>query len=176
MNREDALQIGIITKTRGISGEVILEVKDSSVLNNIKESVHLEIDGLLVPFFIQSIHNISSTRARIIFDWVDSEEKAKKLCSNQAFIPTNTLKENDQEEPLAPSLLEGFRVIDHKKGDIGVVSQFIEQENNPLLIILHKRSEIIIPFQDDLIKEIDPTNKSILIDAPDGLIDLYLQQ
>lgn len=174
MNRTDALQVGIITKTRGISGEIILEVKDSYVLKNIKESVHLEIDGLLVPFFILSFQTISTTRARIIFDWVDNENKASKLVSSQVYIPTSDLKTEEQDETFSPSLLEGFEVVDQTKGSIGIVSQFIDQANNPLLIINSNRSEIIIPFQDDLIDNIDPDNKTIHINAPDGLIDLYL--
>ncbi len=174
MNIKDALQIGFIVKTRGVNGELVLEAKESSVLENIKESVHLEIDGLLVPFFISQIHNISSTRVRVTLDWIDSENKAVKLVSCPVFIPTDTIQKQHNTDTFSPMLLEGFKVIDQTHGDIGIVSQYIDQANNPLLIILKDRSEILIPFQPDLIQEIDTKNKTLYIDTPEGLIDLYL--
>ncbi len=174
MNRKDALQIGFIVKTRGVNGELVLEAKESSVLENIKESVHLEIDGLLVPFFITQIKNTSSTRVRITFDWIDSETKALKLVSCPVFIPTNSIKKQSDSDIFSPVLLESFKVIDKTHGEIGFVSQYIEQANNPLLIILKGRTEIIVPFQPDLIQEIDTENKTLYIDTPEGLIDLYL--
>lgn len=173
MNRENALEIGIIAKTRGVSGEVILELKDASVKQNIKESVHLEIDGLLVPFFILSQQSVSTNRLRIILDWVDTEDKAHKIVNCKAFIPSSVITDSLETE-LSPTLLEGFEAIDQEKGSIGHVSQFVENDKNPLLIIKHGRSDIIIPFQPDLIQEIDPEKKKIYINAPIGLIDIYL--
>ena len=176
MNRENALEIGIIVKTRGINGELILETKDSTIQENIKESMLIEIDGLLVPFFINQINNVSSNRVRIIFDWVDNENKANKLVNCPAFLETKQITSKGNNETLSPSLLEGFNVVDSIKGPIGSVLQFIEQENNPLLIIKYERNEILIPFQDQLIQKIDPKTKTIYIDAPEGLIDLYLEE
>ncbi len=173
MNRKDALQIGFIVKTRGVNGELVLEAKESSVLENIKESVHLEIDGLLVPFFITQIHNISSTRVRVTFDWIDNENKAIKLVSCPVFIPTDIVKKSESGT-LSPTLLEGFKAIDQTHGEIGIVSQYIEQANNPLLIILKEKTEILIPFQPNLVQEIDTENKILYIDTPEGLVDLYL--
>lgn len=175
MNRENALEIGIIVKTRGINGEVILETKDSAIQENIKESLLIEIDGLLVPFFINHIHNVSSNRVRVILDWVDNENKANKLVNCAVFLETKNIA-TQNKEALSPSLLEGFNVIDSEKGSIGEVSQFVDQENNPLLIIKHNRNEILLPFQDQLIKQIDHDTKTIFIEAPEGLIDLYLEE
>lgn len=176
MNSEDALAIGIIVKTRGINGELILETKDSTIQENIKESLLVEIDGLLVPFFIKQINSISATRTRIILDWVDNERKASKLVNCTVYLEAKQISNPEKPNEISPSLLEGFKVIDSKKGDIGTVLEFIEQENNPLLIIKHQRNEILIPFQDQLITEIDQSNKTIFIETPEGLIDLYLEK
>lgn len=175
MDKGNALEIGIIVKTRGISGEIILEVKDSDVLKNIKESVHLDIDGLLVPFFIESVRIMSSNRARIQFDWIDSEKSASNLISRTVHIPLKELTINAEEKSFSPNLLEGFSVIDKSHGSIGIIAQYIDQANNPLLIINNKNNEIIIPFQDDLIEKISMDDKAIHINSPEGLIDLYLE-
>lgn len=172
MNKSDCLPIGTIVKTRGINGELIIEVADTNVFKNIKESILLEIDGLLVPFFITEFHQMSDTRARIIFDWTESEQKAKKLVNCEAYLPTKQL--NITTETISPSILITFKVIDDNLGEIGQVSDYIENPANPLLVIKNKKNEIIIPFHQEFIMEVDPESKILYINTPEGLIDLYL--
>jgi len=172
MNKSDCLPIGTIVKTRGINGELILEVTDTNVLKNIKESILLEIDGLLVPFFISEFNPMSETRSRVIFDWIESEQKAKKLVNCEVYLPTKQL--NITTDTLSPSILISFKVIDDNLGEIGIVADYIENLTNPLLVISHKKKEIIIPFHNEFIMEVDPENKILYINTPEGLIDLYL--
>jgi len=65
MNKQDFLEIGSIIKTHGIHGELILEAKNPDLFENIKESVLLEIDGLLVPFFIAQTKLTGKDRLRL---------------------------------------------------------------------------------------------------------------
>ncbi len=173
--KQDYFEIGTIVKTHGIHGELILEAKNPDLLENIKESVFLEIDGLLVPFFISEIKVNSRERCRIKFDWIDSEPQAKKLtnCSVLLHIDTISHTKINYEETL--NLLEGFMVIDKTFGELGIINHVIENTNNPLMSITYNKVEILIPIHPDLIIDIDSPKKKLHINCPEGLIDLYLE-
>lgn len=173
--KKDFFEIGAIIKTHGIHGELILEAKNSELVENIGESVFLEIEGLLVPFFIAEIKATSKERLRIKFDWIESETQAKKLTNCPVFIPLNKISESaiDLEENF--DLLVGFMVTDTKYGELGEINYVVENSNNPLLSLTYKKNEVLIPIHPDFIKEINTENKSITLQCPDGLIDLYLE-
>ena len=175
MNKQDCLAIGTIIKTHGIHGELIIEAKISDLFKNIEESVFLEIDGLLVPFFIEEIHPTSKERFRIKFDWVDSEPHAKKISNCQVYLPLKSISNSEIEFEDNYDILTGFMVIDAKYGNIGTIDYTIDSDNNPLMAITYKNTEILIPIHPDLIKDVNTEDKTISIKSPEGLIDLYLE-
>lgn len=172
MTSNDTLFIGILVKSRGINGELILEVEGTSVFENIEEAVFVEIDGLLVPFFVQQITPLSEHRATVLFCGISDEKKTKELLNCKVFLPSKYLQNNRKE--LLPSLLIGFDVIDKNYGDIGKVQQFINQANNPLLLVKNGNNEILVPFHQALIIEMNLENRTVFVDTPEGLIDLYI--
>lgn len=172
MTSNDTLFIGILVKTRGVNGELILEVEDSFVFENIKEAVFVDIDGLPVPFFVKQITPLSENRASILFYRMNNEKSIKELVNCKVFMPIKHLKNKGKE--ISPSLLIGFNVIDKNYGDIGKIQQFINQENNPLLLIKKDNNEILIPFHQSFISEMNLENRMIFVNTPEGLIDLYM--
>ena len=69
----------------------------------------------------------------------------------------------------------GFTVMDLNFGEIGIVKQILEYPNQAVLQVLYKEKEVLIPASNDVIKSVDRKNKEIQVEAPDGLIDIYLQ-
>jgi len=175
MNKQNCLAIGTIIKTHGIHGELVLEAKISDLFKNIEESVFLEIDGLLVPFFIEEIHPTSKERFRIKFDWIDSEPLAKKISNCPVYIPLKSITNSEIEFEENYDILIGFMVIDRKLGKIGTIDYTINSDDNPLMAISYKSREILIPIHPDLIKDVNTEEKTISIESPEGLIDLYLE-
>lgn len=174
MNRQDCLQIGTIVKTHGIHGEVILEIKNPELIENIKESVLLELEGLLVPFFIDCFHPVSNQRIRVKFDWTNSDKQAKKLCSSPVYIPAGMHQINKTSVHETPELVEDFIVIDVRAGELGKVTQVIDNNNNLLMEITGNRNNpLLIPLHPDLIHEINSAEKTITIETPDGLLEIY---
>jgi 16S rRNA processing protein RimM len=68
----------------------------------------------------------------------------------------------------------GFRVFDTTRGAIGVVEDVIDMTANPLLQINLNGTEILVPIFDGLIQKVERKKKELYIQAPEGLIDLYL--
>ena len=74
----------------------------------------------------------------------------------------------------ATNELVGFQVEDFEKGDIGMVSGILETAQHPVLEIDFEDKLILVPWVDAIVKEIDVDARTIKIEAPDGLIDLYV--
>jgi 16S rRNA processing protein RimM len=68
--------------------------------------------------------------------------------------------------------LIGYTVFDIERGQIGTITGFIAQEFNPVFMIDHQGSEIMIPANDHLIDHIDQSAKSVYFRLPEGIIDL----
>ena len=68
----------------------------------------------------------------------------------------------------------GFEVIDAEKGNIGVIKKVLEYPATPLFSIDFKGKEILMPIIDSVIENVDRETKTIYINAPKGLIELYI--
>ena len=70
----------------------------------------------------------------------------------------------------------GFKVLDAKHGEIGVLINVMEAPAQDVFEILHASGkEIMIPVLDNFIEEIDRENKILKLIASEGLIDFYLE-
>jgi 16S rRNA processing protein RimM len=70
--------------------------------------------------------------------------------------------------------IEGFSVIDMNFGELGVLESVLDLQHQILFQIRYRGKEILVPAVDETIKEIDKENKILRIEAPEGLIDIYL--
>lgn len=172
MLKQDCLQIGTIVKTHGIHGELIFEANSPDLTKNIKESVFLELEGLLVPFFVDKISSQSTARFRVHFAWINSDKEAKKLVGTMLYISKAQLNLNEDVYVDTPNLLLGFQVIDTKHGELGVLTALIENSKNPLMIVQQNNRECLIPFHRDWIQKVKLRKKQLFIETPDGLLDL----
>ena len=68
-----------------------------------------------------------------------------------------------------------YAIIDNELGNIGNISEIDEKTENVIIKVIHPTGvEIILPFNDDFIIEIDDDLKTIHFNAPKGLVEMYL--
>lgn len=165
-------EIGYISKTHGLKGHVILRLNE---LINIDEegikSIFLDINGSQVPYFIEECRP-NNTGYIVKLETIDTVDTSKKLIGKKAFALSDFILENDE------SLKEfiGYAIIDSKLGNIGNIADVDEKTDNAIIKVIHPSGvEIILPFNDDFIVEIDDDLKTIEFNAPEGLIEMYLQ-
>ncbi|MBP8033442.1 MAG: hypothetical protein KAZ71_02530 [Bacteroidia bacterium] len=164
-------EIGYISKTHGLKGHVILRLNE---LINIDEegikSIFLDINGSQVPYFIEECRP-NNTGYIIKLETIDAVDTSKRLIGKKAFALPDFILENDE------SLKEfiGYAIIDSKLGNIGNIADVDEKTDNAIIKVIHPTGvEIILPFNDDFIIEIDDDLKTIEFNAPEGLIEMYL--
>jgi len=98
MKKEDCFQLGYISKTHGFKGEVIfLSNGKTSIKLNKLESVFIEINGQLIPFFIESLKQATATSEIIKFCDIDTEEKARQLIKCNIYILSSLIPKQNED-------------------------------------------------------------------------------
>lgn len=175
MKKTDCKLIGTIAKPHGYKGQMVL-VSENDLPDDLEnwESVFVEIDGLLVPFFFKDINHTHNDSAIIQFEELENVDLIGELIHCNVYSPIKKGKKK-RNQPADLNELEGYTVIDKLHGNIGLASEILDYNQNLLLKILKGQKEILIPIQESIIENIDDKTKTIYINAPEGLIDLYLE-
>lgn len=167
----DTEEIGYISKTHGLKGHVILRLNELVRIDEEAiKSVFLEINGSQVPYFIEECR-LTNTGYILKLETINFVDTSKKLIGKKAFALTDFILE--EEESLKEFI--GYTIIDSQLGNIGVITDVDEKTDNVIVKVIHPTGvEIILPFNDDFIIEIDDDLKTIEFNAPEGLIEMYL--
>lgn len=169
MARDDCIFLGSIAKAHGVAGEVIIRLNQNKIVTRHKwESVFVEIDGLLVPFFISDIREGKGNELIVRFDDVNDRPKAVKLMGKKVFVPASRVKIQDPKT--IHEDVVGFMVVDKVAGEIGEIESVIDIAENPMIQVRYQNKKIFIPWQERFILGYDPGNKTIIFDLPSGIL------
>ena len=164
--------IGDVLKTFGANGELIVKVREDipQVVQQNKEPIFINIDGLSVPFYMKSVEPKGTNKLMVVFEDMETEALATELIGKQIYLAS---KEASPQPSAEFDLLVGFTAIDIKHGELGQVEDVLDIPGNPCLVVVKNDQEIIIPLNGDLISKVDPKKQQIHLNIPDGLLDLY---
>lgn len=170
---KDYFYLGLITKPFGYKGQahIFLDTDEPDKYSSL-DAVFLNIDGELLPYMIEDFQSRGANQAVIKFVDVDGDE-IKSLLKSEIYLPISLLPPLTGNKFYFHEVI-GFTVIDAEKGNIGTVVEFIDVLQQPIMQIDFNGTEILIPAVDQFFKTIDRTTKEIFIEAPEGLIDVYL--
>jgi len=173
MKPDELFLLGKIVRTFGSKGEVMFQI-DSEILASLKklESVFVNIDWSLVPFFIEQIQARPKNQALVKFMDVEETDDASILAGCDIYIPLSLLPKQKGGDFYSHEI-EGFTVIDSRLGVIGNVQTILELPQQAILSIDLNGKEILIPIVEEIVKKVDRRRKAITIEAPEGLMELY---
>ena len=174
MRKEDCFYLGKIAKKFSFKGEVLLYLDtDEPELYENMESVFVEFNKNLVPFFIEQSNLHKNDFLRVKFEDVDSEADADELIGCPIYLPLKMLPKLDGNKFYFHEVIS-FTIEDKKHGIIGTIESINDTTAQPLFEVRHGQKEMLIPMIDHFIVEVDRKNKKIRMDLPDGLIEMYL--
>lgn len=174
MNKADCFYLGKIAKLHGYKGEVslFLDVTNPQDYAGL-DAVFIDINTQLTPFFIESIKLKNNGFAAVRLEGVNDEVTAKRILRKDVYLPAEVLPELEGINYYDHEI-EGYKVIDSKHGDIGLLESVIDFKVNPLLQILKGEKEILVPLLDGVVTKVDRKKKELHIITPEGLVELYL--
>ncbi|GAB3881628.1 ribosome maturation factor RimM [Spirosoma agri] len=176
MTKDDCYQVGHITKTHGVSGELVLYLDvDNAAEYADLESVLLEVKGELIPYFIESIAIVKGSRAIVAFEDIDSMEQAERLINCGAFLPLDELEPITDETRFYFHEIVGFQIVDATEGPLGIVRGVYAMNAQDLIAMDYQEKEVLIPINSDIVRTVDRANKKLNVALPDGLLAIYME-
>jgi 16S rRNA processing protein RimM len=161
------VKAGYFSKTHGLKGELLLKEQEGTIDFETKV-LFIDLPTGRAPYFVSSMREFKSG-VLVHLEEVDTVEKARSLigkpiyCEDEYFF---------LEEELDYT---GYELIDGVFGSLGPVLQTDDNGVQILLTVKVTEKEVILPLVEDFIESIDDTVKIIRINAPKGLIEMYLQ-
>lgn len=174
MTKNDCFFFGKITKTHGLKGELTIKL-DVVNPDDFKELRYILIDqnGVLVPYFIES-QKINGDKMFVLLQDVNRMELAVTFVGRAVFLPNEMMPELDDNDFYFKEII-GFKLVDVKKGEVGLISDVLEYPTQAVIQVMRDGKEILIPIHDDIIQKVDKKGKTLKVNTPDGLIDMYLE-
>ncbi len=174
MTKDDCFELGHITKTHGINGEVVffLDVDDPTEYEDL-DTVLIEVRGDLIPYFIESI-SINKNRAIVALEDVETVEQAERLLKCGLFLPLDNLEPIEDPDRFYYHEITGYRVVDAVAGELGTVTTVYAMPTQDLVAMQYQGQEILIPINSAIVQGVDRVAKYLHVTLPDGLLDVYL--
>lgn len=174
MKKEECFYLGKIVSKFSFKGEVLIKLDTDEPESYLEmESVFVEYGNNLVPFFIEKSNLQKSNLLRVKFEEVDSEEDAEDLLKCDIYLPLDLLPELDEDQFYFHEVI-GFTVEDVNHGTVGILTGINDTTSQALFEIEKDGKQILIPMNDEFLQKVDKKNKNIVVNTPEGLIDLYL--
>ena len=162
MKKEDCFYLGKIVKKYSFKGEVLLKLDtDQPELYEYLDALFLDINNSLIPYFIEKFEDVSTE--------IDAEQLLKK----EVYLPLALLPKLEGNAFYYHEII-GFHIVDENFGSVGLISGVNDSSAQVLFEIDRNGIEILIPLNDDIISSVDRTNKTVTVNTPPGLIELYL--
>lgn len=174
MLKEDCFYLGKIAKKFSFKGEVLVYLDtDEPEMYTDLESMFVDINGHLVPFFIEksAIHREKFLRTQ--FEDVESEEDADEIVGREVYLPLNMLPKLEGNKFYYHEVVN-FDAIDINHGNFGIILRIVDNGFQALFEVQNGEAIILVPMIDEFIVEINREEKFVKFNTPAGLIDLYL--
>ena len=174
MQLEDCFELGYLTKTKGLRGELqaFLDVDNPAYYRNI-DSVLISLDQDLVPFEIEQI-TIQGNHAMLKLEGIDDIDQASKLKSHKLYLPLTSLPQLKPGQFYFHDLID-YRVVDQELGELGKIGSIYNLPNNDLFSVDHQGKEVLIPIHKDLVLRVDNQEQVVHVRIPEGLLQIYLE-
>ena len=174
MQKKNCFYLGKIVKKYSFKGELLVKLDTDDPEQFVEmESVFVELHKKLIPFFIENSSLHKSELLRIKFEEVNSEADADSLMGCHLYLPLNALPKLTGNQFYYHEII-GFTVEDAHFGPVGTITGVNDTTAQALFEITRDGKEILIPINDHFIKKVDRLSKTIHLDVPAGLIELYL--
>jgi len=175
MKKEDCFYLGKIVKKYSFKGELLakLDTDEPELYENL-DAIFIDLRGNLVPFFVESSQLHKSDLLRLNFEDVDSEADADALLKCDLYLPLDLLPKLEGNKFYFHEVI-GFKITDENFGEVGIIKSVNDITAQALFEIDRNNIEILIPMNDEFIVNVDRENKTVYVNTPEGLIDLYLE-
>ena len=171
MLRKNCSLIGKTLKPHGYKGHIKIISKNQLDFNISKINFFfIELEKILVPFFIESIKEINSESLLVKFEKLDSKEQLNRILKKDIYIPSEWIKKEKVE--INEGHITNHRVFDIEKGELGKVDYVDTQTKQKLIYVTAEKNNFCFPMHEKFLLGINTEKKIITVKIPEELIKL----
>lgn len=176
MQKKDCFYLGKVVRKHSFKGEVVIKLDtDEPDLYQNMDAVFLEVGHNLIPFFIKKSLLQKGNQLRVTFEDFTTEQDADAIMKCDVYLPLALLPKLTGNKFYYHEII-GFTIEDVNYGNVGSIRGVNDKTAQPLFVIENGEIEILIPMIDDFIKKVDREHKKIIVEVPEGLIEMYLDE
>lgn len=166
------IHIGKIAASFGVEGSIIVSHKlgKKTTFKQIKAIFIEEVKGSPIPYFITNAKAKDAEETIVNVEGVTSKEAAKRIIGKPLWLLEEDFRKLASKE--TSLLILGYTVIDDDK-EIGIIEEVIEQPHQILLTVNVKGKQAYVPMHQDNLENIDHKKKQVVLNIPEGLLDVY---
>ncbi len=175
ITRDELIAIGHYNKPHGVAGEISATLDVEWDLLRELSCLVSDIDGIYVPFFVNAVRPKSGDTVLLTIDGVGNEKDVARLVNRDIYALKREYRQESIDADADGYPLDffiGFDLRDSDGSRVGEITDVDEQTENAIFIIDRDGTDLMVPATDDLIVEFDVDNKVMVMDLPEGLLDL----
>ena len=170
---ESLVTVARAVRTRGLKGEVVAELLTDfpERFDDLDELIAIKTDGSHEMVELEN-YWLQNERVVLKFAGIDDPESARQIVGYEFAIPESE-RVSLPEDTYYDWELEGCTVKLVSGEALGEVKSVLKTGGPEILTIrTGDGKEVLVPLADDICIKIEPANKLIVIDPPEGLLDL----
>ncbi len=166
-------KIGKLVAVHGLKGELLLkhELGKKTSLKGLQAVFTEEKKGSFLPWFITGTKIKSAEEIYIQLEGIDTREAAARLSQKEIWLAEPDFKKFAAKS--SPVNLLGYFIINEGK-PLGEILEVIEQPHQLLCRLEIQSKEVLIPLHEGSLQKIDHKKKQVIVELPEGLLDIYL--
>ena len=173
-SNEPLIVIARSVRTRGLKGEIVAQLLTDfpERFENVKKLTAVSTDGEHHAVELES-YWFHQDRIVLKLVGVDTVESAKELVGHDFGVPERE-RVSLPESHYYDWELEGCTVSTTAQQELGKVTGVMRTGGVELLVVANDEAgrDYLLPMAQSIICEINPSRKTIVVDPPEGLLDL----
>ena len=164
MTIDELVLFGTISKPFSFRGQLIVYSNFNGISS---KTVFVKIDDSYVPFKLVNSSSYKKNLFKFNLFEINDEEKAKSLVNKEIYIKKDELAKNEDNL----DFLINFNLY-NKKVFVGPVISIMSRIGQDLIVVDYKNKNVLIPFAEQLITNIDKEEQILEMDLPNGLLQI----
>ncbi|WP_430785975.1 ribosome maturation factor RimM [Virgibacillus flavescens] len=164
--------VGKIVNTHGIKGEVkVHRISDFDERFEVGETLLLERESDQPLQLEISSHRIHKGFDLLTFKGLNNINEVEHFKGSYLKITEDQLTDLEENEFYYHEII-GCNVFNDKQEKLGIIKEILSPGANDVWVIKQEKGkDLLIPYIDDVVKEIDINEKKIVIEPLEGLLD-----
>jgi 16S rRNA processing protein RimM len=169
------LVVGRIAKAHGVTGEVVVEIRTDDP--DIRFTPGSSLRGRPSRGGPESRYVIDSVREHggrllVRLEGVADRNAADALRGTLFLVDSQDLPPIEDPDEFYDHQLEGLQVVTTTGAAVGSVEEVLHTAAGELLSVRGDEGEVLVPFVSAIVTSVSLADRTIVIDPPDGLLEL----